>query len=288
MAFNALNTFGRSLVKVAANPAQTKIAVSATKFGLGRANNGLKVGFLSRSVWHMCAKSQGMKKQEMTKLSPSPLGWMKSCNCGTTSLHTKGDQELVQFLTDEIASEVKAQKHPKLPKIEGFDVKSDQASVHLTKKMGEETITVKLNVNHTVDSEVPEAEANPNADKPELGEMKAKPSFTVEIAKGNSVLGFTCSYVQEYNREEGDPDAYNDIFNIDEVVFHGGEWKENTYAVSGEIIDGYLYDLLMNLLEERGISSEFAEKLVEFTTSYEHKLYISLLENLKSFVSGGK
>jgi len=47
-----------------------------------------------------------------------------------------------------------------------------------------------------------------------------------------------------------------------------------------------LYDLLMNLLEERGISNEFVEKLSDFSTAYEHSMYIALLENTKKFVSG--
>lgn len=47
-----------------------------------------------------------------------------------------------------------------------------------------------------------------------------------------------------------------------------------------------LYDLLMNFLEERGISNEFVEKLSDFSTAYEHSLYIALLENTKKFVSG--
>lgn len=48
----------------------------------------------------------------------------------------------------------------------------------------------------------------------------------------------------------------------------------------------YLYDLLMNYLEEKGISNEFAEKLVELSTSYEHTAYVSLLEGLSKFTSG--
>jgi complement component 1 Q subcomponent-binding protein len=46
-----------------------------------------------------------------------------------------------------------------------------------------------------------------------------------------------------------------------------------------------LYDLLMNMLEERGVSNEFVEKLQEFCTSYEHSLYIKFLESLKKFAS---
>jgi complement component 1 Q subcomponent-binding protein, mitochondrial len=44
-----------------------------------------------------------------------------------------------------------------------------------------------------------------------------------------------------------------------------------------------LYDILLNLLEERGIGEDFASDLAEFSTSYEHLQYVSLLEKLKDF-----
>lgn len=68
-------------------------------------------------------------------------------------------------------------------------------------------------------------------------------------------------------------------------MYSGEEMEDCDYSVSGDIMDGQLYDLLMNLLEERGVTNEFAEQLVEFSTSYEHGLYIGLLEKLKGFVS---
>lgn len=212
--------------------------------------------------------------------------------CGNSFLHGKGDQELVKFLEEEIETETKSQKHPKLPKIEGFDVVTDGAKVILTKMFNDEKITVKLNVNHTVDAESKIAEAPqpgaPEGEK-EITEMKSLPNFTIQIEKNAQTIAFSCSFVQDYSPEESDdPDAFNDMFNIDEVLFHEGEWKENTYSVSGEIIDGYLYDLLMNTLEERGIAAEFAEKLSNFSTSYEHKLYIGLLGNLKKFLDSKK
>jgi len=33
-------------------------------------------------------------------------------------------------------------------------------------------------------------------DKPELGEMRSKPQFEVDIIKGNSTLSFTCTFLQ--------------------------------------------------------------------------------------------
>lgn len=40
----------------------------------------------------------------------------------------------------------------------------------------------------------------------------------------------------------------------------------------------------MNYLEERGISNQFAERMIIFFTSYEHKLYVNLLKGMKAFV----
>lgn len=63
-----------------------------------------------------------------------------------------------------------------------------------------------------------------------------------------------------------------------------GEWKEKRYAVAGDILDGYLYDLFMNMLDERGINADFANKISDYCSSYEHSQYIGLLENLQKFV----
>ena len=43
----------------------------------------------------------------------------------------------------------------------------------------------------------------------------------------------------------------DDMFVIDEVtMFEGENWSDKTYAVAGDILDGYLYDLFMNMLDE--------------------------------------
>ncbi|XP_022184003.2 complement component 1 Q subcomponent-binding protein, mitochondrial isoform X1 [Nilaparvata lugens] len=77
----------------------------------------------------------------------------------------------------------------------------------------------------------------------------------------------------------------DDLFSIEDVVLYEGEWKETNYAVSGAVLDGYLYDILMNFLADKGITNEFVEKLSEFSTIYEHNLYISFLEGLRKFSS---
>ena len=49
-----------------------------------------------------------------------------------------------------------------------------------------------------------------------------------------------------------------------------------------------MYDLLMNLLEEKGISNDFVEKLSDLSTSYEHSLYVEFLEKVSKFTVGPK
>jgi complement component 1 Q subcomponent-binding protein len=82
--------------------------------------------------------------------------------------------------------------------------------------------------------------------------------------------------------EEGAKEATED-FQIDELAIHSGEWNENVYTADCSVLDENLYDLLLNLLDERGIGEQFANELAEFSTSYEHQQYIGLLEKLQKF-----
>lgn len=233
----------------------------------------------TRTLWYMCSRSD--EHMNLKLQNPSSVC---NCGCGSMRLHTKGEKELVEFLTEEITAERKLQKTKNIPtEIDGFKVKLDGSEVTLTKTVGDETIEVNFNINHTVDSES-EPEINPTADKPDVG-MRSKPTFEVDVKRGNKTLGFTCSFISP----GGEPaeDGYtDDIFGIDELTLYEGEWKDSNYAVAGEVLDGYLYDLLMNFLEEKGISNEFVEKISDFSTAYEHSSYITLLENLQKFSSG--
>ncbi|XP_063707587.1 complement component 1 Q subcomponent-binding protein, mitochondrial [Culicoides brevitarsis] len=208
-------------------------------------------------------------------------GMTCACGCGIRGVHTKGERELVEFLAEEIGAEKKAQKSKTIPaEVDGFKVKLDGAEVEMTKMLDNEKVVIKFNINHSVDTEA-EPEIDPNADKPDFGEMKSKPTFEVDIVRGNTTLGFTCSFFTG-EAEEGE---YNDVFSIDELTLYEGEHSEKTYAVSGDVLDGYLYDLLMNFLEEKGVSNDFVEKMCDFSTQYEHAAYISLLEGLSKFTA---
>lgn len=77
----------------------------------------------------------------------------------------------------------------------------------------------------------------------------------------------------------------DDVFGIEELTIYKGELSDSNYSCAGDVLDGYLYDLLMNILEEKGITNEFANKLSDLSTAYEHTSYVQLLETLSKFTS---
>ena len=190
--------------------------------------------------------------------------------------NNKREQELSEFLVSEIELEKESQKQP-LPKLPGWTVSQDGSDVTFFKKYNNEEITIKANICYSVDS------ANPEADN---GQMVCKPDFAIEIKKGDTILGLNCSFIQEEENMEEDGqrlDKIEDDFQINEISMYEGEFDKNNYAISGDVVDGQLYDMLMNILEDRGIDQEFAKSLTEYSTVYEHSQYVSLLENLKKF-----
>lgn len=233
----------------------------------------------TRTIWCMC---QAENINGTRAAFSHELFRNNRCSCGCTGfkyIHTKGERELVEFLTDEIVAEKKTQKKKNIPtEVDGFKVKLNGADVEFTKHTDKEKIVISFNVNHTVDAEE-EAEVDPSAEKPEFAEMRSKPQFEVDIVKGSQTLSFTCSFLQS-DAQEGE---YNDVFGIDEITVYENEWNNTMYAVAGDVLDGYLYDLLMNYLEEKGISNDFAEKISDFSTAYEHSAYIQLLESISKF-----
>jgi len=198
-----------------------------------------------------------------------------------------GDDELISFLTEEIATEKKNVKTGPLPtNLEGFDVQTNLSEITLTKKFNNEQITITLNVNHTVDADYSE-DVDPSKQGEKEPEMRSRPSFEIDVKKGTQTLNFSCSYLQGdsgASEPQQQQDEYQDAFVIDEISLYDGEWDDGNYAVAGDILDGYLYDLFMNMLEERGITNEFVEKVSDYATDYEHKQYISLLSKLQNFL----
>jgi hypothetical protein len=101
--------------------------------------------------------------------------------------------DLKNFLNEEIKLEKESSKHKALPKITGFEVKTEGPNVTLTKTHNGEQVTVKFNVNGSLNNMDQEQESA----KPEEteAEMKARPVFTVDIKKGSQILSFSCDFL---------------------------------------------------------------------------------------------
>jgi len=156
--------------------------------------------------------------------------------------------------------------------------------VTLEKKYQDELITVKFNVNNSLDdisdTAMEETEATKEGESPD-SEIKSRPHFSVDLKRGDLVLTFLCSFMSSEDGDEG-----GDDFQIDEFGVHGGEKiDDNMYMADCAVLDQDLYNLLLNLLDERGVGEEFASQLTQFSSSYEHKQYIDLLEKLKQFAT---
>lgn len=233
-----------------------------------------------RTLWNACSR------QSQT----IPLASAKSfeqrntlCNYGCCrSAHTKAVKELVEFLAEEIIAEKNAQKLKTIPtQLDKFKVSLNGSYITLEKEENDEVIKVEFTVNNSVN---PESQSDVDESSDKIDDLKSKPDFTVKVVRGKQTLKFTCSFAVDMDTSDANS-GYNDIFNIDEISLYTGENTDNVYIADVAIIDGYLYDLLMNYLEEKGISNEFAEKLIQLSTSYEHTAYVSLLEGLSNFTS---
>lgn len=195
---------------------------------------------------------------------------------------TQGDQELAEFLGEEINLEKEAQVHSVLPRVKGFQTEITGSEVALTRQYDGELITVKFNINNTVEDETPEEveEAN-TSDK----DLKSKPKFQVDLSRKGQTLSFLCCFTEG---EAAPPEQaeQEDAFEIEEFYIHDGNGDESPtqYVASAGIIDADLYNLFMNMLDDRGISKDFANELVDLSTAHEHKLYIKTLEDIKKFL----
>lgn len=113
---------------------------------------------ITRNLWYMCnSRNDNFTKSISVKLqNPTELC---SCGCGKKGVHSKGkgilvvhsyskcllliyllaERELVEFLTEEILTERKAQKAKTLPtELDGFKAQLNGAEVTLTKEQDNE------------------------------------------------------------------------------------------------------------------------------------------------------
>jgi len=213
------------------------------------------------------------------------------------SLATKAaERELGDFLKNEIEAEKQLARKQmgaaQAPTMAGFEIKTNEADVTLTKTHGSEKITIRFNVNQTVEPDMHDAmgeETQGQQQEEHETRMTARPDFEVEIAKGGVKLCFSCAYMEQRTDEDAMPTegelGHDDLFAIHEVFVSTGESHDHVYSSTGDMMDGNLYEHLMDYLAERGIDEKFAQDLIKFSTHYEHAQYVALLQKIRDFVA---
>jgi hypothetical protein len=263
-----------------------------TRQALASRSVTLKGHLVTRSIWSVSNNSFHSRFSGCGSVLTNSTFNKSTQQC----VHTAGDKDLIEFLNDEIKLEKGNKKTSgKAPKINGFELtKADGPSVVLTRKIENETITIKFNVNNTIEDSMLGMDEGHQQQQEEQAEseMISKPAFVVEINKGgDKTLAIHCVFppADEVPPQEqaGQDEHYEDLIEIQDVTLlsKSQEWNEDVYSLSGSVMDGNLYDLLLKLLEERGIDADFLDQLIEWSTSYEHQKYVGLLEQLKDFVA---
>lgn len=225
--------------------------------------------------------------------------------------HTEADGELNNFLVTEISREkqnLKERGSSLHPDLKGWEVEKKGAMVTLRKQFEDEQLLVRFNINNSVGQNYDEEEMDESGAQREAKseeQLLSRPAFEIEIKRGNTTLAYNCvinetvasmfegSGDQRMAKREassgrgGASEEFVDLFDIEEMaIFEGKEMNDETYAVSGDVMDGDMYEHVMNLLDDRGIGPEFTVDLVKLATRYEQEQYVQTLEKLQQFVGG--
>jgi len=215
----------------------------------------------------------------------------RGCSGQLRLLATQAESRLAEVLKQEIASETKVDRQ-KVPQpqttIPGFQIKTDEAEVVLSKSHGDETIKITFNVNNSVDPEDSPPHDSSDLEAP-LPAMVSRPEFEIEVSKGNQKMIFNCFIERPYHDEESPPPHEHEVedgIRISEISSFSGVPgdKFKVFTVSGDNVDGSLYEGLLDYLAERGIDDKFIKNLMAFSTHYEHTQYVALLHKIKDFV----
>lgn len=208
------------------------------------------------------------------------------CAMQIRGIKTEAEQELSDFLRDEIDAEQKIIVD--IPEFEDFKVSSKGTQMLLTKNFQGETISVSFDINENENVSEGEGDEEGAVSDEMQSEVVSYPNFKVEIEKKSSTLAFNCSFSDTDNTFEEDQMAEEnnsefDTIKIDHVtVTHDS--SDGLYEAETTNMDNDLYGMLMQMLMERGVNVNFANQLLEFSTSVEHRHYIKFLKDLKKFV----
>ena len=206
--------------------------------------------------------------------------------CGVLNNVTHADDSMTKGLRKEIESEKKYLQKDK-SYFDAWEMTKTGTDVKMTKTFQSETIGVMFNVNNSlVDNDMFDEFEDEEYNGPP---MSSRPSFIVEIAKPSGMkMAIGCNV--EPNKESFDQieemqerEEVNAGFEINSVQVYKDERLPTNYVC--QEIDLQLYYILLDVLIERKIDSQFVDELIDFCTNYEHQLYVDFLQEMISHFS---
>ncbi|XP_051857872.1 conserved regulator of innate immunity protein 3-like [Drosophila albomicans] len=203
-------------------------------------------------------------------------------------------RDLLELITAEIIEERRMQVPLKPPyKIDDFVGHFSGSKVELVKQSPDERINVFFNVsksvpNRNVDNEASGGDGDVDNDGGVdcSTTVRSVPKFEVLIKRNNLMLSVFCVFKSTALEDIEPEQLQNDLFEIQDLSLYTNGWNDSCFTVDASLIDDDLQAMLVEMLEEKGITQEFARKLSDLATAREHALYIEFLENLSKFTVG--
>ncbi|EDW00317.1 complement component 1 Q subcomponent-binding protein, mitochondrial [Drosophila grimshawi] len=237
---------------------------------------------MQRSISIAAHQMQNLKGEALQKTLPQ-----EEENLTPIEL-TPSQRNLVEFVTGEIVEERRVQLHMESPCIiDDFTGYFTGSKVELIKESPGERINIFFNVSKSVPRR--------NDETGELAPVRSVPKFEVLIKRNDLLLSIFCVFKpsafenldMDLELDALDQQAQeNYVYEIQDLSLYNKGWNDSCFTIDASLIDDNLQILILEMLEEKGITHEFARKLSDMATAREHALYIEFLENLSKFTVG--
>lgn len=235
---------------------------------------------IQRSISVSAFQLQNLKDKPLQKPMPEAEKPVSQSPQTLTTLQ----RNLLELVTAEIVEERRVQLKLEPPyMVNDFIGQFSGSKVELIRESPEERIHIFFNVSKSVPCRSDEAG--------DLSEVRSVPKFEVLIKRNDLMLSIFCVF-KPSAFEDMEPDSMdqslqeNDVFEIQDLSLYNNGWNDSCFTIDASLIDNDLQDMILETLEEKGITQEFARKLSDFATAREHALYIEFLENLSKFTVG--
>ncbi|XP_064536776.1 conserved regulator of innate immunity protein 3-like [Drosophila montana] len=239
-----------------------------------------RVAKFQRSISVTAFQLQNLKGEALKKPMPEEEKPASATPVGLTP----SQRNLVEFVTGEILEERRVQLQLEPPyMIDDFTGHFSGSKVELIRESPDERINIFFNVSKSVPRR--------NDETGDLTPVRSVPKFEVLIRRNDLLLSIFCVF-KPCAFDDVEPESLdqqpqeNDVFEIQDLSLYNHGWNDSCFTIDASLIDDNLQTMILEMLEEKGITHEFARKLSDMATAREHALYIEFLENLSKFTVG--